>query len=62
MLMGILIDSIAQWLILGASYPGAAVLVGPVLIMIPYAIVRALTNRCVSLKTRHPAGGEHNEV
>jgi hypothetical protein len=36
MLMGILLDSIAQWLILGASYPGAALVVGPVLITIPY--------------------------
>ena len=34
-LMGILIDSVAQWLILGASYPVAALVVGPVLITIP---------------------------
>jgi hypothetical protein len=45
MLMGILLDSIAQWLILGASYPGAALVVGPVLITIPYALARALANR-----------------
>jgi hypothetical protein len=41
MLMGILLDSIAQWLILGASYPGAALVVGPVFITIPYALARA---------------------
>ena len=49
MLMGILLDAIAQWLILGASYPGAALVVGPVLITIPYVLARALTNRSVQL-------------
>jgi hypothetical protein len=50
MLMGVLLDSIAQWLILGASYPGAALVVGPVLITIPYALARALANRVVRLR------------
>ena len=50
MLMGILLDSIAQWLILGASYPGAALVIGPVLITIPYACARALANRVVQLR------------
>ena len=44
-LMGILLDSIFQWVILGASYPGAALVVGPVLIVTPYSISRALCNR-----------------
>lgn len=44
LLMGILIDSIAQWLILGVSYPGAALVVGPVLIVAPYVLSRSLTN------------------
>jgi len=44
-LMGILLDSVFQWLILGASYPGAALVVGPTLIATPYAIARALANR-----------------
>ena len=44
-LMGILLDSVFQWLILGASYPGAALIVGPVLIMAPYSVARALSNR-----------------
>jgi len=48
-LMGILLDSIAQWLILGASYPGAAIVIGPVLITIPYVLTRALANRAVGL-------------
>ena len=44
-LMGILLDSVFQWLILGASYPGAAVVVGPTLIATPYTVARALANR-----------------
>jgi hypothetical protein len=47
MLMGILLDSAFQWAILGASYPGPALVVGPVLISIPYAVARALSNRVV---------------
>jgi hypothetical protein len=45
LLMGVLVDSVCQWLILGISYPGAALVVGPVLIVTPYSITRALTNR-----------------
>jgi hypothetical protein len=45
LLMGVLLDSIFQWVILGSSYPGAALVVGPVLIATPYAVARALSNR-----------------
>jgi hypothetical protein len=45
LLMGILLDSVLQWVILGASYPGPALVVGPVLIATPYAVARALSNR-----------------
>ena len=45
LMMGILLDSICQWLIFGISYPGAALVVGPVLIVTPYTVARALTNR-----------------
>jgi hypothetical protein len=45
LLMGILLDSVFQWVILGASYPGPALVVGPVLIAAPYAVARALSNR-----------------
>ena len=45
LLVGILLDSVCQWLILGASYLGAALVVGPVLIAVPYAAARALANR-----------------
>jgi hypothetical protein len=44
-LMGILVDSVCQWLILGTSYPGAAVVVGPVLIVAPYSLARALAHQ-----------------
>ena len=45
LLMGILLDAVCQWLILGVSYPGAALVVGPMLIGVPYAVARALANR-----------------
>jgi len=45
LMMGILLDSVFQWMILGQSYPGPALVVGPVLITAPYAIARALANR-----------------
>lgn len=48
LLAGVLVDSVCQWLILGASYPGAALVVGPVLIAFPYAAARALANRFAS--------------
>jgi hypothetical protein len=47
LLMGILLDSVFQWVILGQSYPGAALVVGPVLITTPYAMARALANRAM---------------
>ncbi len=53
LLMGILMDSIFQWVLLGASYPGAALVLGPVLIMAPYAISRALSNRLAGLRNNH---------
>ncbi len=51
LLMGILMDSVFQWVILGASYPGAALVVGPVLIVFPFTVSRALTNRLTRLTT-----------
>ena len=50
LLMGILLDSVFQWIILGVSYPGAALVVGPVLIIAPYAVARALSNRLAGLR------------
>jgi hypothetical protein len=54
-LAGILVDSVCQWLILGASYPGAALIVGPVLIGVPYAAARGLANRATAARDRSPA-------
>ncbi|HXK11348.1 MAG TPA: hypothetical protein VMT70_17015 [Vicinamibacteria bacterium] len=56
LLMGILIDSVCQWLILGSSYPGAALVVGPVLICAPYAAARALANRFTAAGGARRAG------
>lgn len=43
--MGIILNVVAQYLIFGQVHPGAALLIGPVLITAPYAIARAVTNR-----------------
>ena len=51
-LMGILLDAIFQWVILGVSHPGAALVMGPVLIGGPYALARALSNRAAGLRGR----------
>jgi hypothetical protein len=50
LLMGILLDAIFQWVILGVSHPGAALVVGPVLIVLPYSLARALSNRLACLR------------
>jgi hypothetical protein len=55
LLMGILLDAIFQWVILGTSHPGAALLVGPVLVVAPYALARALSNRLARWAGREPA-------
>ena len=52
LLMGILMDSVFQWVILGVSHPGAALVVGPVLIVAPYALARSLANRLARLRGR----------
>lgn len=50
--VAILLDCISQFLILRAVYPGAALLVGPVLIAIPYSLSRALSNRWLRMKQK----------
>jgi hypothetical protein len=50
LLMGILVDSVCQWLILGVSYPGAAFVVGPVLVAGPYSLARALASRLTTTR------------
>jgi hypothetical protein len=50
--IAIILDLISQMLIFQEVHPGAALLVGPVLIGLPYSISRAFTNRIVSSRTK----------
>jgi hypothetical protein len=50
--VGIVLDAVAQFLIYGQVHPGAALVIGPVLICLPYSAARALTNRVASLARR----------
>jgi len=50
--VAILLDAISQFLILRAIFPGAALVVGPVLIALPYSLSRALSNRWAVLRSR----------
>jgi hypothetical protein len=43
--MGILLDLVFQVVLYGAVHPGAALLIGPILICAPYALARAISNR-----------------
>ena len=52
--VAILLDMISQFLIFHNVRPGAALLVGPVLITLPYALSRALANRVVRRKSHLP--------
>ncbi len=47
--LGIILDVVAQFLIFRQVHPGAALLIGPVLITTPYAVARGLTNRVTRL-------------
>jgi len=50
--IAILLDMISQFLIFHYVRPGAALLVGPVLITLPYSLARALSNRVAQRKGR----------
>jgi hypothetical protein len=50
--MGIVLDALFQLLIYHEVHPGAALVVGPVLICLPYSVARALTNRAAWLIRR----------
>jgi len=43
--IGIILDVVAQFLIFRQVHPGAALVIGPLLITMPYALARAVTNR-----------------
>ena len=53
--MGIILDVVFQWVLYRAVHPGAALVVGPILICVPYSVSRALTNRCACLLGKKPA-------
>jgi hypothetical protein len=55
LLMGILLDLIFQWIILGVAHPGAALILGPVLIVGPYSLARAISNRLARLAKNEAA-------
>jgi hypothetical protein len=57
-LVAILLDAIAQFLIFRMVHPGAALVLGPVLIGLPYATSRALTNRISRWRWRSPSAVE----
>jgi len=50
--IAIVLDAVSQLLIYRQVHPGAALVIGPVLIGVPYAVSRALTNRVAQLKGR----------
>jgi hypothetical protein len=51
-IIAIILDAVAQYLMLGTVYPGAAVFVGVVIMAVPYSLARGLTNRIVSGRKR----------
>jgi hypothetical protein len=51
--MGVILDIVFQQILYHAVHPGAALLVGPILICLPYALSRALTNRLARLAGSH---------
>ncbi len=53
--LAILLDLISQYLIFREIHPGAAVILGPVLIFLPYATARALANRVARRRARGSA-------
>jgi hypothetical protein len=51
---GILLDAVAQLLIYKQLHPGAAIVIGPLLVCLPYAVTRGLTARLARwLKREH---------
>jgi hypothetical protein len=53
--LAILLDIISQYLIFREIHPGAALILGPVLISLPYATARALANRIARRRGHGPA-------
>jgi hypothetical protein len=56
--VAILLDVVSQFLIFRMVHPGAAVLLGPVLIALPYSSSRALTNRITRWRSERMCSAE----
>lgn len=52
--VAILLDVISQFLIFRQVHPGAALVLGPILIAVPYSLSRALTNRIFRTRSAQP--------
>ncbi len=52
--MGIILDVLFQFILYRSVHPGAALVIGPILICLPYALSRALTNRLALLLGKKP--------
>jgi hypothetical protein len=53
--MGIILDVVFQFVLYRSVHPGAALVVGPILICVPYSVSRALTNRMTGLLVKKSA-------
>lgn len=60
LLMGILMDAVFQRIIFGVAHPFAALVIGPILIVAPYGISRALSNRLARLTKKQATGSPEN--
>jgi hypothetical protein len=58
--MGILLDAVFQRIIFGVAHPFAALVIGPFLIVAPYGISRALSNRLARLRKKQATGSPEN--
>jgi hypothetical protein len=57
--IAIILDVVSQFLIFRRIHPGAALLVGPILIAIPYAVSRALATSLSRKRSRSAQVGSH---
>ncbi len=60
--IGIILDAVAQLLIFRQIHPGAALVVGPVLIVAPYTLARGLSNRWARRRAGGTAGSPPAEA
>jgi hypothetical protein len=59
LLMGILLDAVFQRIIFGVAHPFAALVIGPILVVMPYGIARALSNRLARLAKKQASENSH---